>query len=97
MCFPAISSPKFGFSVGHRDICGKTECMHKSVESMYESVCRIVMSGRSPMCQAEEVRELYEGAGTLSERLDNVFYERMGMSCEEVIEALQCVIINKSC
>lgn len=75
----------------------KNECMHKSVESMYESVCRIVMSGRSPMCQAEEVREFYEGAGTLSERLDNMFYERMGMSCEELIEALQCVIINKSC
>ena len=97
MYFPAILSPKFGFSVGHRDICGKTECMHKSVESMYESVCRIVMSGRSPMCQAEEVRELYEGAGTLSELLDNVFYERMGMSCEELAETLQHVIINKSC
>ena len=67
----------------------KNECMHKSVESMYESVCRIVMSGRSPMCQAEEVRDLYEGAGSLSERLDNMFYERMGMSCEELIEALQ--------
>ena len=75
----------------------KNECMHKSVESMYESVCRIVMSGRSPMCQAEEVRDLYEGAGSLSERLDNMFYERMGMSCEELIEALQRVIINKSC
>ena len=75
----------------------KNECMHKSVESMYESVCRIVMSGRSPMCQAEEVRDLYEGAGSLSERLDNMFYERMGMSCEELIEAIQRVIINKSC
>ena len=71
--------------------------MHMKVESMFEAVCRIVVSGNDPAGQLEELRELYDRAGAASVRLDNVLYERMGMSCEEVMEALQEAIINKSC
>lgn len=75
----------------------KNGCMHKMVESMFETVCRIVISGSDPAGQAMELQDFYDGAGAAADLLDNVLYERMGMSCEEVIEALQDVIINKSC
>ena len=65
------------------------------VESMYESVCRIMISGSGPAGQAMDLQDFYDKAGAASFLLDNILYERMGMSCEEVIEALQEVIINK--
>ena len=71
--------------------------MDNVVESMYEEAGRLIASCGGDICMIMKLADYYEGLGEASDLLDNVLYERMGMSCEEVIEALQCVIINKSC
>lgn len=71
--------------------------MQKSVESMYETVCRIIMSGVEVERIATELSDFYKGLGGVSFVLDNVLYERMGMSCEDVIEVIQSGFANNSC
>lgn len=71
--------------------------MDNVVESMYEETGRLIASCSRDDRMILDLADFHEGLGEASELLDNVLYERMGMSCEEVIEALQCVIINKSC
>lgn len=71
--------------------------MQKSVESMYETVCGIIMSGVGVERMVEELDDFYDGLGDVSFMLDNVLYERMGMSCEDVIEVIQRGFANNSC
>lgn len=71
--------------------------MQKSVESMYEAVCRIIMSGAGDMRIAGELTDFYDGLGDAAFQLDNVLYERMGMSCEDMIEVILSGFANKSC
>ena len=70
--------------------------MHMTVESMYEAVCTIVASSGGARRKVRELRNLYEGLGDDSFMLDNVLYERIGMSCEDVIEVILSEIVNKS-
>ena len=71
--------------------------MDNIVEYMYEEAGRLIASCGEDARMILDLADFHEGLGEASELLDNVLYERIGMSCEEVIEALQCVIINKSC
>ena len=71
--------------------------MDHVVESMYEEAGRLIASCGGDVGMIMRLADFHEGLGDASELLDNVLYERMGMSWEEVIEALQCVITNKSC
>ena len=71
--------------------------MDNVAESMYEEAGRLIASCSGDDRMIIKLADFHEGLGDASELLDNVLYERMGMSCEELIEALQCVIINKSC
>ncbi len=67
-----------------------------TVESMYEAVCTIVTSSGGARRKVRELRSFYDGLGDGSSALDNVLYEKMGMSCEDVIEAIQSEIVNKT-
>ena len=91
-----ISSQMFGYYIFSRDICVKKNDMHMTVESMYEAVCTIVASSGGARRKVRELRNLYEGLGDDSFMLDNVLYERIGMSCEDVIEVILSEIVNKS-
>jgi hypothetical protein len=95
-CFPVISSQMFGYYIFSRDLCVKNNIMHMTVESMYEAVCTIVASSGGARRKVRELRNLYEGLGDDSFMLDNVLYERIGMSCEDVIEVILSEIVNKS-
>ena len=75
----------------------KTTDMDNAVESMYEEAGRLIASCGGDIGTIMKLADFHESLREASELLDNVLYERMGMSCEEVIEALQCVIINKQC
>ena len=75
----------------------KTTDMDNAVESMYEEAGRLIASCGGDIGTIMKLADFHESLGESSELLDNVLYERIGMSCEEVIEALQCVIINKPC
>ena len=79
-----------------RDICAKNNDMYMTVESMYEAVCTIVASSGGARRKVRELRSFYESLGDDSFLLDNVLYERMGMSCEDVIEVIQSEIVNKT-
>ena len=67
-----------------------------TVESMYEAVCTIVTSNGGARRKVRELRSFYDGLGDGSSALDNVLYERIGMSCEDVIEVILSEIVNKS-
>ena len=84
------------FRLLQRDLRKMTD-MDNAVESMYEEAGRLIASCGRDIRMLMKLADFHEGLGDASELLDNVLYERMGMSCEEVIEALQCVIINKPC
>ena len=86
----------FGFYMFSRDICAKNNDMYMTVESMYEAVCTIVASSGGARRKVRELRSFYESLGDDSFLLDNVLYERMGMSCEDVIEVIQSEIVNKT-
>ena len=79
-----------------RDICAKNNDMYMTVESMYEAVCLTVTSNGGAMRKVRELRSFYESLGDDSFLLDNVLYERMGMSCEDVIEVILSEIVDKS-
>ena len=92
-----IWSQKFGFSAGRGQLCRKRRIMNHIVETMYEEVGRIVASDCGARRKAKALSDFYDGLAGDAVMLDNVLYERIGMSCEEVIEALQGMIIKKSC
>ena len=79
-----------------RDICAKNNDMYMTVESMYEAVCLTVTSNGGAKRKVRKLRSFYESLGDDSFLLDNVLYERMGMSCEDVIEVIQSEIVNKT-
>ena len=64
---------------------------------MYEEVGRIVASDCGVRRKVKALSDFYDGLAGDAVMLDNVLYERIGMSCEEVIEALQGMIVKKSC
>lgn len=59
------------------------------MEELYETVCGIVMSKHNRLVRAHQLSEFYNGLGSLSVALDNIMYERLGMSCEDVTDMLR--------
>lgn len=62
--------------------------MSAKVDEIYGKICGIVISADGPLVRADALQTLYEGLGKASEMLDDVFYERLGMSYEEMVEVL---------
>lgn len=70
--------------------------MSAGAEELYERACGIVMAGPSPLDAAAGLDSLHEGLGKASDMLDDILYERLGMSCREVVEVLLDEDIHKS-
>mgnify|MGYP003309118731 FL=1 len=62
--------------------------MSAEADELYGKVCGIVISEDAPLVRAAALQSFYDGLGRASEMLDDVLYERLGMSCEEVMEVL---------
>ena len=62
--------------------------MSAEAEELYGKVCCIVVSDDAPLVRAAALQTLYDALGKASEMLDDVLYERLGMSCEDVVEVL---------
>ena len=59
------------------------------MEKLYEEVCTIFTADYGRKRRAEELSELYASLGDASVTLDNILYERLGLSCEDLIEMLR--------
>ena len=59
------------------------------MEKLYEEICAIFTSTGARRQRAEELSELYGRIGNASVALDNMLYERLGLSCEDLIEMLR--------
>ena len=58
------------------------------MEELYGQICAIFNAGYGNRRKAEELSDLYERAGSTSVALDNMLYDRLGLSCEDLIEML---------
>jgi hypothetical protein len=59
------------------------------MERLYEEVCAIFSADYGRRRRAEELSELYGRIGSASVTLDNMLYERLGLSCEDLIDMLR--------
>ena len=66
------------------------------MEKIYEEVCAIFTADYGRRRRMKELAELYEGLGNASVELDNILYERLGLSCEDLIEMLRKGIMRIS-
>lgn len=58
------------------------------MEKLYEEICAIFTSTGARRQRAEELSELYGRLGNASVALDNMLYDRLGLSCEDLIDML---------
>ena len=59
------------------------------MEKLYEQVCQIFTADYGRKRRAEELSELYNRIGSASVVLDNMLYEQLGLSCEDLIDMLR--------
>ena len=59
------------------------------MEKIYEEVCAIFTADYGQLRRAEELSELYGRVTGASVALDNMLYERLGLSCEDLIDMLR--------
>ena len=59
------------------------------MEKLYEEVCSIFTADYGRKRRMEELAQLYQRIGSASVTLDNMLYERLGLSCEDLIEMLR--------
>lgn len=59
------------------------------MEKLYREVCAIFTADYSRKRRMQELSELYERLGSTSVALDNILYERLGLSCEDLIDMLR--------
>ena len=87
--FSGIFVPKvWFFRCRRRDLRKMNIYMSAEADELYGKVCGIVISEDAPLVRAAALQSFYDGLGRASEMLDDVLYERLGMSCEEVMEVL---------
>ena len=59
------------------------------MEKLYEEVCAIFTADYARRRRADELTELYRRIGNASVALDNMLYDRLGLSCEDLIDMLR--------
>ena len=59
------------------------------MEKLYEEVCSIFIADYGRKRRMEELAQLYQRIGNASVILDNMLYERLGLSCEDLIDMLR--------
>lgn len=71
--------------------------MFAEIDEVYGNVCRIIMSDDGPSAKVNALECVYESLGTDSFMLDNILYERLGISCDDVMEVLIDEVDCNSC
>jgi hypothetical protein len=66
----------------------KTEAMDNVIENAYDGFCLIATSAMDGECRAAAIREMTKRLGSASVELENMIYERMGMSADEIIDMI---------
>ena len=59
------------------------------MEKLYEEVCAIFTADYGHKRRIEDLSKLYRRIGSASVTLDNMLYERLGLSCEDLIDMLR--------
>lgn len=59
------------------------------MENLYNEVCSIYTSCHCRQHRMYEISRLYQRLGSSVVILDNILYERQGLSCPELIEMLR--------
>ena len=59
------------------------------MEKLYEEVCAIFTADYGRKRRIEDLSKLYRRIGSASVTLDNMLYERLGISCEDLIDMLR--------
>ncbi|MBQ8421162.1 MAG: hypothetical protein IJX11_02760 [Bacteroidales bacterium] len=62
--------------------------MNKTVEKKFEELCTIMTDEKLRYMYDVEFEGLCERIGASPERMENILYERFGMSGDELLEAL---------
>ncbi len=88
MCFPVFSSQKFGFFICSGQICKKKD-MNNYLETAYEEFAFVTCGPWNMEIGNSVLENLYMRLGNASVLLDNMIYERLGMSAEDVLNMIQ--------
>ena len=62
--------------------------MKDHIETAYEDVCMIILSSMDESSQAAALASLSMRLGDASAKLEEMFFERLGISLEETVEVL---------
>ena len=63
--------------------------MNTQLETVYERICGMALCCGSENVSPEDLASLYGSLGRTADAFDNMFYERMGISCEDMISMLK--------
>ncbi len=85
--FPVISSQKFVFYNDCSQICEKKD-MKELLEEAYEEFASIAGGTWDSKVKKVALKDLYGRLGNASYSLDNMIFERLGMSADEAMDML---------
>ena len=63
--------------------------MNTQLEMVYERICGMLVCGTSVNVCIKDITSLYFSLGEDAHAFDNMFYERMGLSCEDMVSMLE--------
>lgn len=63
--------------------------MSTQLEKVYERICDMAVCCSPSNVPVKDIVSLYYGLGRAADALDNMFYERMGLSCADMIYMLE--------
>lgn len=66
-------------------------------ELIYEKVCGLLMNGKRIRCRQTDFEKICEESGISRMTMDNIFYERLGLSGEEVLMHLRHGKVGSGC
>lgn len=78
----------FGFCDTECQICRKQTDMNDYIETAYEDVCMTILSSMDDESRRKSLASLSIRLGDASAKLEEMFFERLGISLEETVEVL---------
>lgn len=68
---------------------GKLMFMNTQLEKVFDKICGMAVCCSPADVRTKDLVSLYDSLGRAAYALDNMFYERMGLSCKDVIHMLE--------
>ena len=63
--------------------------MNTKLEKVFDKICSMAVCCTSADVRTKELVSLYYSLGRVADDLDNMFYERLGLSCADMIYMLE--------